>query len=368
MKQLISVITSQIIKQIRPNEINMVRLESFDNPIIYRSVCENLYQSDQVHKFVPKLTLEKYLQFEAEGKPQWIQSLAYLHKGNNPSHNTEPDTIYAEHSYVDFDQAITKWRNESPNMPSGKTSLILLMGTEAAPDDAGSLKDTTFVISPREIISWLGADYSDWFAGVLQQNGIYNNEARKAIHTLYKTIFSSINVNVFKLSNFVDSLDALSFSTCQELIGYICETLNVTWGIPSIVNSKSVPKVQKLSLGRMSDAKIISSGIRFIERADDIPSASAVMKLKKKFEKYAENNSIDVTAPFPEETAQFQSYADFEACVINFMRGIDLIANREELLKLDYAIIDQIIGTRLRLSHGIFLSEKSFFSLWVIPP
>ena len=69
MKQLISVITSQIIKQIRPNEINMVRLESFDNPIIYRSVCENLYQSDKVHKLVPKLTLEKYLQFEAEGKP-----------------------------------------------------------------------------------------------------------------------------------------------------------------------------------------------------------------------------------------------------------------------------------------------------------
>ena len=172
MKQLISVITNQIIKQIRPNEINMVRLESFDSPIIYRSVCENLYQSDQVHKLVPKLTLEKYLQFEAEGKSQWIQSLAYLHKGNNPSHKTEPDTAYAEYSYVDFDQAITKWRNESPNMPSGKTSLILLMGTEAAPDDAGSLKDTTFVISPREIISWLGTDYSDWFAGVLQKNGI----------------------------------------------------------------------------------------------------------------------------------------------------------------------------------------------------
>lgn len=347
MKQLISVITNQIIKQIRPNEINMVRLENFDNPIIYRSVCENLYQSDQVHKLVPKLTLEKYLQFEAEHKPQWIQALAYLHKGNNPSHNPEPDTAYAEHSYVDFDQAITKWRNESPNMPSGKTSLILLMGTEAAPDDAGSLKDTTFVISPREIIDWLGTDYSDWFSGILYQNGIYNNEARKAIHTLYKTIFSSINVNIFKLSNFVDSLDALSFSTCQELIGYICETLNSTWGIPSIVNSKFVPKVQKLSLGRMSDAKIISSGIRFIERADDIPSASAVMKLKKKFEKYAENNSIDVTASFPEETAQFKNYAEFETCVINFMCGIDIATNRKELLNLDYAIIDQIIGTRL---------------------
>ena len=36
MKQLISVITNQIVKQIRPNEINMVRLESFDSPIIYK--------------------------------------------------------------------------------------------------------------------------------------------------------------------------------------------------------------------------------------------------------------------------------------------------------------------------------------------
>ncbi len=351
MKQLISVITGQIIKQIRPNEINMVRLESFDNPIIYKSVCENLYRSDKVYKLVPKLTLEKYLQFESEGNPQWIQSLAYLHKGNNPSHNTEPDAAYAEQSYVDFDQAITKWRNESPNMPFGKTSLILLMGTEAAPDDAGSLKDTTFVISPREIISWLSTDYSAWFTDVLKNNGIYNNEAcseaRKALHTLYKTIFSNINVNIFKLSDFVDTLDTLPFSTCQELVGYICETLNVTWGIPSIVNSKAVPKVQKLSLGRMNDAKIISNGIQFIERADDIPSASAVMKLKKKFEKYAENNNIDVDTPFPEETAQFQNYAAFETCVINFMRGIDLSANREKLLKLDYAIIDQIIGTRL---------------------
>ena len=39
MRQLISVITSQILNQIKPNEINMVRLESFDSPIIYKSTC-----------------------------------------------------------------------------------------------------------------------------------------------------------------------------------------------------------------------------------------------------------------------------------------------------------------------------------------
>lgn len=347
MKQLISVITNQIIKQIKPNEINMVRLESFDNPIIYRSVCENLCQNDRIYKFVPKLTLEKYQQFEAENRSQWMQSLSYLHKGSNAAYTSSPDAVYADQSFVDFDQAITKWRNESPNMPTGKTSLILLMGTEAAPDDAGSLKDTTFVISPREIISWLSNDYSEWFVDVLQENAILSNEARKAIHTLYRTVFASVNVNIFKLSDFVDSLHTINFASCQELIGYICETLNITWGIPSIVNSKFVPKVQKLSHGRMSDARIVSSGIRFIERADDIPTSSALVKLKKKFDKYAENNNVDIDAPFPEDTVQFQSFTSFESCVIDFMCGIDLATNRAELLKLDYAIIDQIIGTRL---------------------
>ena len=120
MKQLISVITEQIQKQIRQNEINMVRLESFDSPIIYRSVCENLRQSNCVHTLIPKLTLEKYRQFEAACNPKWTQAMMYLHKGDNISFSASPDAQYANQSYVDFAQAITKWRNESPNMPAGQ--------------------------------------------------------------------------------------------------------------------------------------------------------------------------------------------------------------------------------------------------------
>ena len=107
MKQLISVITKQILKQIRQNEINMVRLESFDSPIIYRSVCENLRQSDRAHTFIPKLTLEKYRQFETANNLNWTQALMYLHKGENLSFSASPDAQYAERSYVDFAQAIT---------------------------------------------------------------------------------------------------------------------------------------------------------------------------------------------------------------------------------------------------------------------
>ena len=347
MRQLITVITNQILHQIKSGEINMVRLESFDNPIIYKSVCEALRESAKVSNFVAKLTLEKYTQFVDAENANWAQALMYLHKGTNTIYDENHPAGYAQNSFVDFEQAITKWRNESPNMPANQTSLILLMGTEAAPDDAGSLKDTTFVISPREIIALLNANYSNWFTDVFAENSFDNDESHKAIHTLYRALFSSININIFKLSEFVDGLHDMQFASCQELISYICETLNVVWDVASIVSTKYVPKVNNLSSGRLSSAKIITSAIGFINRADDIPSAYALKKLKEKFAKFATDKDINCTAPFPSDTPLFPNYNDFEECVINFVCGMDLKANRAKLLAVDYAIIDQIIGTKL---------------------
>ena len=164
---------------------------------------------------------------------------------------------------------------------------------------------------------------------------------------LYRALFSSININIFKLSEFVDGLHDMQFASCQELISYICETLNVVWDVPSIVSTKYVPKVNNLSSGRLSSAKIITSAIGFINRADDIPSAYALKKLKEKFAKFATDKDINCTAPFPSDTPLFPNYNDFEECVINFVCGMDLKANRAKLLAVDYAIIDQIIGTKL---------------------
>ncbi len=348
MRQLISVITKHIIKQLKPGEINMVRLESFDDPIIYKSVCEQINQSGMVQHFVAKITLEKYEQFISANNSRWTSSLMYLHQGNNPVYSEKREYPYDNLSYVDFDQAITKWRNESPNMPSGATSLILLMGTDAAPDDAGSLKDTTFVISPKEIIELLSTNYGEWFRDVLLENSLEGKDYEAAIHTLYRAIFANINVNIFKLSQFVDSLHDMSFSSCQEIIDHICETLNTVWHIPSVIEAKYIPKVHNLSKKKLSSAQIVTNAIKFITRADDIPSASAIKKIEKKFQKFSEDCEIDVDAPFPEDSRLFDSYRVFEQCVIDFMRGIHLAENREKLLNVDYAIIHQIIGTKLK--------------------
>lgn len=345
MKLLVNILLREILKQVEPNQSNIVRIEGIDNPLIYQNVCQKLVLAKELDEVVPKITRDKYYFFVNSEKPEWEKALLYLHQGRNITFSSDITADYAEKSFVDFNNAITKWRNESANHDEQKTTLILLMGTEVA-QDTGGLADTSFVISPKEIIISLSKDYSAWFEQVIENNNIHE-DYRKAIHTFYKVLFSQINTDIFRLSDFIDSLDNLSFSSVQELITHICETLNDTWNIPSIIDKAAVPKVSALNKGTMSSAKILTSSIKFIERSDDIPTNAAVNRLHQKFVKYASDQSIDTSMPFPETYPLFANYEEFEKTVIDFMQGIDLDLNRRKLLQIDFAIINAIIGTKL---------------------
>lgn len=346
MKQLIKVLSESVLNQLEKNKSNIVRIEGIDSPVIYQGVCEKIKQATTVQRFIPKLTCEKYAKFVDAHKEAWLPAITYLHQGDNAAYEQSPSTVYAEKSYVDFSNAITKWRNESVIAADSETTLILLMGTEDAPD-TGGLADTSFVISPKELIAVLEKDYSAWFSEIIELNSI-SEEYKKPIHTLYKALFSQIPTDIFKLSDFIDSMRSFAFTSVQEIIAHICETLNGTWGIPSIVSREFVPKVSALNKGTINSAKIITSAIKFIERSDDIPSASAIKKLQKKFEKYAEEKGLDISKPFPEDAPAFASYSEFQNAVIDFLCGINLDDNRKTLLTVDYAIISRIIGFKLR--------------------
>lgn len=346
MKQLIRLLTSQVQKQVVNGNTNIVRLESFDNPLIYKAVCSNLSSDDEIDVFIPKLTKEKYNEFTNEGRAEWASALSYLHQGNNTSLANPTSEEFMSNSFVDYNNAMTKWRNASATFANGKTVLVLLMGTEAAPD-TGGLADTSFAISPKKVIAELKNDYSQWFVPTLETNGLDSEDARKALNTLYKAIFSSVNIDLIKLSDFVDSLAGVPFGAIQDLISYICETLNSTWGIPSVIDMKMTPKVQNLAKGAMKNAQIILDGIKFIDRTEDIPTQSVLAKLEKKFDKYAEENGIDYATPFPVDLALFDNYSDFQSCVIDFMSGKEIESNRARLLKIDFAYISKILGTKL---------------------
>lgn len=345
MNKLTEVLLGEIQSNIKLNKTNLLRLEGIDNPIIYEKIC-NYFSNASSLEFRGKMTLEKYNQFVGLNEEKWRKSLLFLHQGNNENYSANLNENYMHKSYVDFDGAITKWRNESANLITGSTVLILLMGTELATDKGGL--DDFYNISPRELINDLKFNYSTWFEDFLVANELNIPDNRDALHTLYRTLFSYLNTDIFVLSDFIDTLDTLSFSNIQDVIIYICETLNSVWSIPSIFDTKSVPKVQSLKSGKLISAKIIANAIRFIDRTDDIPTASYERKLRKKFVQYALDNDVNVSSWFPVGTTNFINYNEFENCVIDFLNGRNLIDNRNRLLAVDYAIIDSIVGTKIK--------------------
>ena len=347
MKRLIDLLAEQVNSQINYGKSNIVRIECFDNPIIYKSLCERLLADNRIDCLILKLSVEKYNEFKSENISEWENSLEFLHRGNNDDYQENPDDAYIEESFVDIKNALTKWRNKLAEVETGKTGLLFLMGSEAAPD-TGGLADTSFAITPKYTISHLKNDYSKWFEKILISNEIDSAESHKAINTLYRAIFSSVNIDLQKLSCFVDSIENESFVGVQELINYICETLNCTWGIPSIKDSKSVPKAQNLAKGQLSNAKIVTDGIDFIHRSDDIPTKSAIEKIAKKFDIFAQKNEIEVSEPFPPVDSVFVNYPEFQDCVIDFMSGKRLDENRARLLKVDYAYIAKILGMKIK--------------------
>jgi hypothetical protein len=346
VRKLIEVLTNQVLGQIKQNKANIMRIECFDDPRIYRAVCEIISASDEVDVFVGKLAHEKYLEFVNAGRHDWAQALLYLHKGRNEYYDEALSTEYIDKSFVDFNNAITKWRNEIASISSFRTSLILLMGTEAA-TDTGGLADTSFVISPKEVIAQFRNNYSSWFNGILNNNGIDSKLARDAIHTLYRAIFANVNIDLFKMSAFIDQIEEEHFGSVQEVINYICETLSENWSIPSIRDTRKTPRYQNLAKGSLSAAAIVSNAVRFIDRADDIPSERKISTYKEQFSRYAEEHTIDELKPFLTGDAQFESFNDFRDCVIDFMLGKDIDNNRAALLKVDYAIVADILKTKI---------------------
>lgn len=344
MKQLTRVLIDYIEKQLTNDSINIIRVEGIDNPIVYRDICRH-FASHHSGKFVAKLTSEKFTQFMNMQMANWQSALVYLHQGLNTSYSTEHSELYSHNSFVDFDGAITSWRNESANfIGSIDSALVLLFGTELA-TDKGGLEDFC-IVSPKEIISELKTNYSKWFAYVLTNNDIDTADNRAALNTFLKALYSNSNIDLFVLSNFIDEINEQPFNKLQELIDYICSTLKENWSIPNIIDSRYIPKATQLKTGKATSANVISSAFDFINRNEDIPTQGAESKIERQFAEYAREHSINEDLPYPSEQPVFSTYEDFKKCVLDFKCGKSISSNRERLLNVDYAVIADILGIK----------------------
>lgn len=315
----------------KSDSVTIIRLEGFENPIIYKEVCK-YFKSNSKIEINAKLAKEKYNEYKEANNNNWIQSIKFLEENN----------------YVDFEGAMTKWRNNSTEIEKQDNvkNLVLLMATEAV-SDKGGLADF-YKITPESVLERVKKNYSAWFMDCIPNDG-FDKDAKKAINTFFKGLFKNINVNLLVLSDLADSVEDETLFSIDELIQIFCSRLSKDWLIPNIVMEKKIPKYRSLKSGKVASTAILEKSYKFITRAqfNKAITASALKSYTDKIDKYAIENNINCEEAFPLENPLYKSYHDFKSDLLDFILGKNNSELRKKFLDIDFAIIDSILNLKL---------------------
>ncbi len=287
----------------------LIKLEDFDDPVIYMEVCKYFAGKHNIN-LVANLEYSKYELFCRMNNSQWEYALDYL----------------ASNGFVQ-NIPLTKFRNKAAERHDS-TMLLLLMGAEAALDK-GSLKDFNR-ISMSDVVVRLKKDYSIWFSDILEEIGCDTDKGHQTIKNIYKDLFRNINVDPIKLSTFIDSLDHENITDIHELVAYIYSSLKEFWGISPIVSNYKIPDKKTL--------KYLSNDFQFINNNLSFTS-SKKKSLSKKFEKYAEKHDIEEDKSF----YGFESFTAFKEALTEFLDNKNIDENRKRFVNFDFGIVTEIL-------------------------
>ena len=310
MKKLIAEVIAMIEKPLGKSKTYLLKLEDFDDPVIYMEVCKHFAGKHDIH-LTANLEYSKYKSFCLINNPRWEYALDYL-VSNGCVQNIP----------------LTKFRNQAAEKHEG-TLLLLLMGAEAALDK-GSLKDFNR-ISMSDVVVRLKKDYSLWFSDILEEIGCDTEKGHQTIRNIFKDLFRHINVDPMKLSDFVDSLDDENITDIHELVSYIYASLKEFWDIPPILSNFRIPDKKS--------QKYLSNDFQFIRNSLSLTSAKK-KSLMKKLDKYAENHDVEEVSPF----YHFESFAAFKEALTEFLDNRNIDENRKRFIDFDFGIVTEILG------------------------
>lgn len=329
MKRLVQEIIDRISKRMTMGTTNLVKLENFDSPVIYMSVCKYFKLRNDI-QLTGIIDINKYNYFVNKSIPEWDAALDYL-KTNG---------------FVSEDVPLTKLRNEAAASSSG-TSLLLLMGAESAVDK-GSIKDFNS-ISMGDLVDTIKRDYSKWFEAYLKTIDACSKENSEVLNNIYKAVFQYNNVDAVKFSDFIDSLDSACPESMSDLVEYIFSTLDSYWNMPAI--KSYIPKLT--SMRGKKAVKVIISAYEFINNKLNL-SPAKIKSLPKKFDEFAAENSINVDDPY----MGFDTYSDFKDAAIEFLNYRNIDNNRLAFMKADYGIINKIFGLKTTIDDKLDPPDK----------
>lgn len=338
MKYFINSIEDEIEKQEQKKQINLIKLEGIESPIIYKEICKYFKNSNL--DFEAKLSREKFEEFKKEynnnDELEILESIKFLENNN----------------FVDFDGAMTKWRNGiATDNKNATTKLVLLMGTELV-QDKGGLADF-YTINPQTIIKSLKKDkYYAYFKEVIENSGVNikdSNEVKKAINRIFDEIFSIFPIDLIKVSNIAENLEGETFKIVDEIIEFIFDLIPKYWDLPCMNNIR--PSFNKLKGKSAKAADVIKKAYNFVNRKEyktSYPNKGKINKIKSKLEEFKKNNSIEDDLKFPVDTEVFDDFEEFSNVLIDFIKGINFEENRKKLMQIDFAIVNEILKLKVK--------------------
>ena len=233
--------------------------------------------------------------------------------------------IMTSNGWIAEQESVTYYRNLHD------ANMLLLLGTENE-EDTGGLSNC-FSITPRWLTDSLRGNYSSVLESCFSFS--LSDDERISIDNAYKALFTYCPVDICRLSLLADN-NKSCFDSIDDFCSFFGRTLPL-WGFPLNVLSPYTTR----DYSRRSN---------FLKGEKDFISGKRFQKLSTKQYKALENK----IALYPQEGQysgdsviwmdyDFSSYSDLATTILEFARGENVQKNRERLLRMDYAIVSDIL-------------------------
>lgn len=320
MKAYIEVLCNKLKNELTSNqEFILIKFENFNSPIIYEDICDkflDIFKSSDIN-FIAKLSKEKYLQWREISKYDDVLE-RMISKG-----------------YVELEDSLTKWRNESFLNPVNKYCIFLL-GAEAV-EDKGGLEEF-FKVSPEYFEKLIGKKYDEIYSPI---GFNFSKEENSIINKLIDNIFIYTSKDLMKLSNRFESIDPAS--SYVDVIKAITSNMYEDWGIANI------KKVQAKDLTGNTLRNKIDLAYKFSKRiAMDYNTDSKMQKIQNNINKYYEDYKDEINDELSDRLPGYLSYEEFGEDLKKYLLGIDLNNIKDKILSIDHSFISSVMKLKTK--------------------
>ena len=143
MKKYVKTIETLISRQIVSGKTNLIRIEGVEYPLVYQALYKML-KNKYAENLHAALSVEKFSQFMGAATPETSPVLHW----------------FVDQGLVLENDTLTWMRNQAANEQADKTSVYLLMGTEAV-QDRGGLEDFSSIMTSELDMTRIWEEYSE---------------------------------------------------------------------------------------------------------------------------------------------------------------------------------------------------------------